>query len=445
MIRRPLSRRTLLRGLAGVGIALPFLEAMEARAATTPAAPKRFVFVFSANGTIPPTWTPSGTETSFTLGRILAPLNDYKSKLLILDNLNMESAGHGPGDAHQKGMGQLLTGTELQTGDMFPGGDSGSAGWGGGISVDQEIARNVGQNDRFPSLLFGVQTGGASIWSRMSYSEPGTPLPPEDNPRGMFDRIFASFNTDAQQLAELRVRRQSVLDSTKDDFLRLKARLGGTDLQKVDAHLEAIRDIERRLDLEATAPGALCAKPPQPASMDYMKNENYPAVGKLQMDLLAMALTCNLTKVATLQWSTSVSQVAHPWAGVTDRHHDLSHFGDSETAVQEKLTLINTWYAQQFAYLLSKLNGIAEGDKTLLDNTAVLWGNELGIGNSHTRDDIPFVLAGSCGGYFRTGRYLKYANAWHNDLLVSMLNAMGVPAAKFGNPAYCKGPLPNLT
>ncbi|WP_224242184.1 DUF1552 domain-containing protein [Hyalangium gracile] len=438
-----MSRRTLLRGLAGVGIALPFLEAMEAQAATA-AAPKRFVFVFSANGTIPPNWTPTGTETAFTLGSILAPLNEFKSKLLILDNLNMQSAGFGPGDAHQKGMAQLLTGTELQSGTLFPGGDSSTVGWGGGISVDQEIANKVGQNDRFPSLLFGVQTGGANIWSRMSYSGPGTPLPPEDNPRGMFDRIFANFNTDPQGLAELRFRRQSVLDSTKDDFLRLKTRLGGTDLQKVDAHLESIRDIERRLDLEATAPGAACVKPAQPASMDHMKNENYPAVGRLQMDLLAMALTCNLTKVATLQWSRSVSQVSHPWAGVADRHHDLSHFGDSDTVVQDKLTKINTWYAQQFAYLLGKLNSITEGDKKLLDNTAVLWGNELGKGNSHTRNDVPFVLAGSCGGYFRTGRYLKYNNAWHNDLLVSVLNAMGVPATKFGNPAHCKGPLPNL-
>ncbi|SEK78756.1 Protein of unknown function [Stigmatella aurantiaca] len=444
MIRQPLSRRTLLRGLSGVAIALPFLEAMEAHAAA-PATPKRFVFVFSANGTIPPAWTPSGSETSFQLGRILAPLEPHKSKLLLLDNLDMESAHHGPGDGHQKGMGHLLTGTELQNGDIFTGGDSEKVGWGGGISIDQEIAKRVGQNDRFPSLLFGVQTGGANIWSRMSYSGPGSPMPAEDNPRNAFNRIFANFNADPAGLAELRYRRHSVLDSTQEDFKKLRAQLGSTDLQKVDAHLTAIREIERRLDLEDHAVGASCVKPAQPATLDHTKNENFPAVGKLQMDLLVMALTCNLTKVATLQWSRSVSQVAFPWVGVTDRHHDLSHFGDSDAAVQEKITKINVWYAQQFAYLLTQMSKVQEGDRTLLDNTAVLWGNELGKGNSHSRRDVPFVMAGSCGGYFRTGRYLKYTNGWHNELYVSLLNAMGVQTNTFGNPAYCKGALPNLT
>ncbi|WP_232293505.1 DUF1552 domain-containing protein [Stigmatella aurantiaca] len=257
--------------------------------------------------------------------------------------------------------------------------------------------------------------------------------------------MFGNFNADPEGLAELRFRRHSVLDSTQEDFKKLKARLGSTDLQKVDAHLTAIREIERRLDLEDQAVGAACVKPAQPGTLDHTKNENFPAVGKLQMDLLVMALTCNLTKVATLQWSRSVSQVAFPWAGVTDRHHDLSHFGDSDADAQEKITKINLWYAQQFAYLLAQMSKIQEGDKTLLDNTAVLWGNELGVGNSHTRRDVPFVLAGSCGGYFRTGRYLKYTNAWHNSLYVSILNAMGVQTNTFGNPAYCKGALPNLT
>ncbi|HYH99450.1 DUF1552 domain-containing protein [Hyalangium sp.] len=444
MIRRPLSRRTILRGLGGVAIALPFLEAMEAHAAV-PAVPKRFVFVFSANGTIPPAWTPGGTEAAFTLGRVLSPLESHKSKLLILDNVDFRSAGYGPGDAHQKGMGHLLTGKELQSGSLFPGGDAGTVGWADGISVDQEIANRVGQNDRFPSLLFGVQTGGANIWSRMSYSGPGTPLPAEDNPRNMFNRIFGNFNADPAGLAELRFRRQSVLDSTKQDFQKLQERLGSTDRQKVEAHLESVRQIERRLELEDQAVGADCLKPAQPAVMEHMKNDNFPAVGKLQMDLLVMALACNLTKVATLQWSRSVSQVAFPWAGVSDRHHDLSHFGDSDAAVQEKLTQINFWYAQQFAYLLTEMSKIQEGDKTLLDNSVVLWGNELGKGNSHSLRDIPFVLAGSGGGYFRTGRYLKYTGAWHNDLLVSVLNAMGVQTNTFGNPAHCKGPLANLT
>lgn len=447
-LRQALSRRTLLRGAAGIGIGLPLLQAMEARGQTV-TAPKRLVIVFTGNGTQQANWGPPAgsnpTETSWQLGEVLSPLAAHKSKLLVLERLDMESAHHGPGDGHQKGMAHLLTGTEIQSGTLFTGGNGEGTGWGGGISVDQVVANRIGNAVPFGSLLFGVKVPSNNIWSRMSYSAPGVPLSPENSPLAMFDRVFAPLSQSSEEQARIRTRRLSILDYVRGDFEALNGKLGAADRAKLDAHLTTIRDIERRLNAEATEPGAACVKPTRAATYDFMADANYPKTGGLQMDLLAMALACDLTRVATIQWSKSVSQATFPFIGITDRHHDLSHNGDTDTVTQDKLTKINKWYAGQFAGLLDRMNGITEGEKTLLDNSVVVWGNELGKGNSHTRRDVPFVLAGSCGGYFRTGRYLNMNGAWHNDLWVSVLNAMGYTDTKFGNPAYCKAKLTQLT
>jgi hypothetical protein len=184
--------------------------------------------------------------------------------------------------------------------------------------------------------------------------------------------------------------------------------------------------------------------------MDVQAPANMPAIGKLQMDLAAAALACDLTRVLSLQWTYAESNQSFPHLGFTDFHHVMSHAGDSDAAAQEKLTKINVWYAEQFAYLLGKLASYPEEGGTLLDNTAVLWCNEVGKGNNHAHRDLPFLLAGSCGGYFRTGRFVDYmaggaAGHPHNNLLVSLAQAMGLPDTTFGDPAYSTGPLPGLT
>jgi hypothetical protein len=444
MTRQALSRRAVLRGLGGVAIGLPLLDAMNASAQTTPSFPKRFIVVFSADGTVQPNWVPTGTETSFTLSPILGPLAPYQSKLLILHGVNMVSSYNGPGDGHQCGMGHMLTGTELQSGTLFTGGNGGTAGWAGGISVDQAIANVVGTQTKFSSLQFGVQVQGATVWSRMSYTGPAQPLPPENDPSAAFTRIFGSLGSDPFGIAKLQAQRKSVLDSVIADYSSLNQRLGASDQQRLDAHLTAIRDIETRLSLPGGQLGGSCQMPSM-SSLDPNNPANFGAIGQLQMDLLAMSLACDLTRVASLQWSQSVSNVVHTWLNISMGHHDLSHEPDSNTTAQNQLTQINNWYAQQFAYLLGKLDSIPEGSGTMLDNTAVLWGNELGIGNTHTRDDVPWVVAGSCGGYFKTGRYIEFNNVPHNNMHVSLMNAMGIPATTFGNPAYCTGPLSGVT
>jgi hypothetical protein len=248
------------------------------------------------------------------------------------------------------------------------------------------------------------------------------------------------------------LRRRAVVDAVYGDYVALSKRLGAEDRQRLDSHLTAIQAMQKRLQGLAgpTAPPAAgCGKPAMGAQLDYKLDANMPAVGKLQMDLLAMALSCGLTNVASLQWSRAYGLSVMPFASnpggprIADAHHSLSHNTDAGTLAQ--LTAINIWYAEQFAYLIDKLKAAPDGAGTLLDNTAVLWANELGEGASHTTSNIPFVLAGKLGGALRTGRFLQYSSRPHNDLLTALANAYGVPGKTFGNPAYCTAPLPNLS
>jgi hypothetical protein len=443
------SRRNFLRALGGGALALPLLNFVDRRnvSAAPTEFPKRLVLMFSPNGTIPGAWTPSGGELDFKLGTILAPLEPHRDKLLILDNVDMESAYHGPGDGHQTGMGSLWTGKELLEGTEFKGGgDSGTAGWGGGPSVDQVVASKVGTTTKFSSLELGVQVSGATVWSRMSYKAANQPVPPENDPGKVFDRVFGMLGADPTGLARLRARRKSVLDAVNTDFARITPQLATEDRAKVSQYADALREIEMRLGSEGLLGGA-CVKPTRPAAVTLSDNAKFPDIGKMQMDLLVMALACDLTRVGSIQFSNSVGGKVHSWLGITEGHHDLSHNGDSDTASQGKLVKINTWYAEQMAYLIAAMKKIPEGSGTMLDNTVIVWGNELGVGNSHTRRDVPFVMAGGAGGYFKTGRYLKYPSGTkHNNLLVSLCNAMGLSDIKtFGNPAYCTGPLARLT
>lgn len=454
-MRKPLSRRTLLRGAGGIAIALPFLDVMEASAQT--AAKKRLVLMCSPNGTIYNSWKPTGGETNFTLSEILQPLAPHRAELLVLDNISNQSSYNGGGDgAHERGMSHLWTGTEsVQVGTNW---------YGGGISIDQRIAAKVSVNAagapitklKSLELMTGPQ-GGTTNLNRMIYSAAGQPLTPETDPFSLFNSVFATVGGDpaAQRALE---QKKSVLDSVMGDYQTLAGKVSAADKVKLQAHLEAIRDIESRLSLGATASGA-CVKPTRPAAFDVRANANYPAVVDLNIRLLAMALICDLTRVSSLQFSRAVSLITFSWLGHTRNHHDMSHDASPEdlpaTAtpaqvnaakdVAAKLTAINKWYAQKIADLIALLKAAPEGSGTVFDNCLLVWGNELSRGNTHGRKPLPFVLAGKCGGALRTGRFLTFpAKPGHNQLLVSIMNAMGVAGTTHGNPAYGTGPLPGI-
>jgi hypothetical protein len=443
-----LDRRTLLRGAGGIAIGLPFLEIMSrsGRAGAQAAAvPKRFVVFFSPDGSIRENWTPTGTETNFQLSRILAPLEPYKQNLVVLDGVDNVCARSGLGDDHMRGMGAMLTGIELLPGTT-QGGAGDPAGLAGGISVDQKIANEIGKSTKFKSVELGVLSGsGGDVWSYTSYSAANVPLPPDNNPASVFKRVFSELGTDTPAIQKLRAERKTVLDAAMDGYAKLAPKLGASDKARMEAHFTEIRDLEARLAANVSVADS-CVKPVAP-TLDYKSNDNFPAIGKAQMDLMVMALACDLTRVATIQWERSVGDVRFTWLGATRGHHDMSHDPDTQLDTVEMLTKINIWYAEQFAYLLGKLASIKEGAGTMLDNTLVFWCNELSRGNAHSHPDMPFVLAGGAGGALKTGRYLVYpktANVPHNNLLVSMMNAMGLPDTTIGNPAFCTGPLVGL-
>lgn len=443
--RRPLrrlDRRDFLRGL-GIGAAgLSLLPSVVTRAAE-PTFPKRLVAIFTPNGSIPEAWVTKGAgEKDFTLGPILKPLAPYRDKLLLLSGLDNKASYDGPGAAHQKGTGAFLTGRPLNDGNFTGGGDT-QSGWASGISLDQELGKALGSDTPHATLELGVQVEGSNNRHRIAYAGSDKPLPPDDDPKSVFQRLFGNLSTDPVELAaiERRLRRrQSVLDFVESDLQKLQTKLGKDEWERLEAHVESIRDVEKRLEM----PTQTCEAPTLP-TLDHKKAENYPAVSKLQLDMLAAAFACDLTRFATVLFGGGTSGKRFPWLGFEDRHHELSHAGTSDTVARGKLVKINAWYAEQVAHLLAKLDSIPEGTGTVLDNTVVLWGGELSVGNNHSRKGMNWVLAGSAGGTFRTGRLVSYSGASHNDLLVSLANAMGHPIQSFGLAKHCSGPLPKLT
>jgi len=357
----------------------------------------------------------------------------------VLSEIDARSAYRGPGDAHQKGTGQALTCTELQEGD-FPGDGDGSitSGWADGISVDQAIADVVGGGTKFRSLEFGVGVAGATPFSRISYRGPAQPIPPENDPMAAFERIFGDLNNPPEMQARRIAERHLVLDAVAADYERLLPKLGANDRLKLEAHLAAVRDIEMRLDSEGVG-GGLCNQPVLGKVPDLSMIDNIPAIGRLQMDLLAIALACDLTRVASIMWTNSATQMPFPWLSIPEGHHELAHRGNSDEDAQEKLVKINNWYAKQFAYLIAKLKSMPEGDGSVLDSTLLIWVNEHSRGNNHDRDGIPYVIAGKAGGSVTPHRWLQLDDVPHNNLWVGCMQAMGLDVETFGNPDYCTG------
>jgi hypothetical protein len=439
---KTLDRRTLLRGAGGVAVALPFLEAMRpARAAGV--IPKRFVFMFSPCGSVAKAWTPTGGETDFQMSRILKPLEPLKSDVVVLNGIDNIASMNGPGGAHQVGIGALLTGRELGPGGDDSGNPGHPAGLASGISVDQVIAKQIGADSKFRSVEFGVQCSKGSGYSYVNYLDYQKPLPADNDPNSVFKRLFSEAGGDNSAVLKLRAQRNTILDAVLDNAKGLNSNLGGADQKRLEEHLSSIRDLETRL--AAVSGGSECKKPMMP-TVGGGGNDAFPMIGQVQMDLLVMALKCDLTRVATLQWSNAASTTRFSWIGVNNEHHGMSHYPDGDAGTQESLIKVNTWYCQQFATMAAALKMASDGSGgSLLDSTVMLWGNELAYGNRHSHDDMPFVMAGGSKIGLKTGRNLKFnGSVPHNNLLVSIMNLMDVPAQTFGDPKYCSGPLKGL-
>jgi hypothetical protein len=441
--RKPISRRALLRGAGGVAVALPFLECMlprQARAATAATAPRRMLNFFTENGVVESNWYPSGTEKAWTMPVSLAPLMPFQSNLIVFQGLDHTAAGSNGGGGHQRGKTASFT---------AQGNNNGRAA---GISIDQAVANVIGTTTRFKSIEASVYVKGV-LRDGVFFSGPGQLVVPEDDPAKLFARLFSDplpsqMNADpamAAAFAKLRARRKSILDHTLDEYKRVSDTVGGGDKMRLDSHVTALRSLEQSLGLMdgniSVDASMSCKKPAAPAANDFV------ATGKAQMDLLAMALACDLTRVASLQWRSDMTSFT--WVGVNNEHHGLSH-SQGNPGTDAQLTKIVTWNTQQFAYLLGLLKSYQDvGGRSLLDNTLVYWPNELATGK-HRLTSVPIVMATgdftTAGGQkIEMGRYLKYPGGTMDSGLLTRLGmAFGLPITNFGGEQWHHGPLPNV-
>jgi hypothetical protein len=433
-----LNRRAMLRGLGGVAVALPWLEIMSPRTlqAQASAVPKRLVVFFTPNGTNNMAeFMPQGVGKNFTLGVETAPLNAVRDKLLILSGVHMESAKVDipEGDLHSVGMSHMLTGIEWVVGGGFekPGGID--VGFAGGPSIDQHIARQIGKETPFASLELGVisvSDYGVHPFSRMISAGYNQPVPPEDDPAAVYKRLFGDGTQGADaELEQALAQRRSVLDFVQDDFIRLQARLGSRDRQKLERHLTGVRTLEERLSSSMGSQGCQ-TNPAIVTGLDPEDKLAFPELGRQHMDLLALALQCDMTRVVSLQWSWARSLLPFPWIDVAEGHHNITHQDPTP-----ELSSINTWYAEQLVYLTQKLDGIEEADGTsLLHNSVIWWCGETSRGYDHDFNNSRVFLLGSAGGQLKQGEHIAMNNEPHNKLLVHLMNLMGVPGDTFGGP-----------
>jgi hypothetical protein len=428
------SRRDFAKTL-GIGTAaMPFLLNLGSVVRAGAQAPKqRLIVVFSPNGVIPPNFWPDEEGENFNLKRIMAPLEPFKNKLLTLHGVSDKIRGDG--DNHMRGMGCLLTGIELYPGNIQGGSDT-PAGWASGISIDQEIKNYLQAKPetqtRFGSLEFGVGVPSrADTWTRMVYAGPNRPIAPIDEPQTMFNKLYG------QRKDQESVR--SVLDDVQADLAKLRSKVSTEDRRLLDEHEALVREFEQQLAPTSSDNHIV----PKLDSKLEDSNDNIPTLTRMQMDLMLHAIQADFARIYTFQFTNSVGQAKMRWLGIEEDHHGLSHEPDSNQEAVEKLTKINIWYCEQIAYLAQKLAETPEpgGTGSMLDNTTILWTNELGKGNSHTLENIPFVLLGGGLG-FRMGRSLKYKSVPHNRLLMSLAHGFGHQIARFGNENYCNdGPL----
>lgn len=424
---RSFGRRAFLEG-AGLGaFALPFLRTLEGRAAGG----KRLIVFHSNNGTVMSQFFPGAGNT---YGRILKPLEAFKPKLTVMRGINMESAyktpipkDHLPDNANALTARQALTDAKVQ-----------------GISIDQHIANAIGMQTKFASVQLGVRVGGYAQY--ISARGPAQGIFPENSPYKAFTRFFRDVTADPADLDRVRREKKSIIDALRAEVGDLRCALGADERPKFEAHLESLRELERGLDVRTVTTG--CTPPTQGAPV-ALDSSTIPQQVKLQIELVAAIVACDLSRVITLQLGNGSGALGtYRWIGIDYTHHGISHGSEGVTAPgtqrEEWLNQIETWNAEQFKHLVGLLDGIREGTGTALDNSAVLWTHEQSNGGSHQRKDMPYVLAGSLGGAFKTGRAVNFGGKPHNGLLISLANAMGVPTQQFGDPDFSRGPLADL-
>lgn len=433
-----LSRRTVLRGL-GTAMALPLLDAMlprtlaAAKAASQGQAPRRMAFVYVPNGVHMPDWTPKEEGSTFDLPSILQPMASFQEDTLVLSGLTCDKArpnGDGAGD-HARASSAFLTGAQARK--------TAGANFRSGVSADQVAAGRIGDATRLASLEIGIEryrgtgncdSGYSCVYEHtLAWRSPTSPLPTEVEPKLVFDRLFSDRPDDPDRLKRNRLR-ASVLDSVLEDAKGLEHRLGGSDRQKLDQYLTCVRELEQRITRAEKLP------PIEPPAGAVRPDDRPADLGEhfhLMCELMVLAFQADITRVCTFMFAREGSDQKYTMVGVTEGHHELSHHRGN-AKMQAKISTINNFHIQQFAYLVGKLKAVPEGEGTLLDNAMVAYGSAIGDGNRHNHDDLPVLLAGRGGGSIKTGRHVRYPKETPiNNLWLAMLDRMNVHVPRLGD------------
>jgi hypothetical protein len=387
--------------------------------------------LFFANGAIMDKWRPTGEGADYQLSPTLEPLADLKGDLMVLEGLAQHHAranGDGAGD-HARNASAYLTGAQPRK--------TSGADISVGQSIDQAIAEKIGNQTRLPSIELGIDRGrnagncdsgySCAYSSNISWKSATTPSSKEVNPRAAFERLFGSPESAAD--TERRNRnRKSILDFVSDDARRIQPLLSGADRHKLDEYFSSVRDIEQRV---ARADKGRKDVPelnlPEGVPQELAEHMN------LMFDILTVAFQTDSTRIATLMVADAGSNRTYPEVEVRDGHHELSHH-QKDAEKMEKISRIDRYLVERFAYFLNKLKSTKEGESNLLDNSMILYGSAISDGNRHNHDDLPIILAGRGGGTINTGRYVKYQQETPlNNLFLSMAARMGASIDRIGD------------
>lgn len=449
MIRRvQLSRRTLLRGI-GTTVALPFLDAMNPAFSATPSRlgnqiPVRMAFSYVPNGIIMEDWTPAAPGALKALPSILEPISEFRGDVMLLSGLthnNGRALGDGPGD-HARAAASFLTGVHPKKTD--------GADIRNGISVDQVAAELVGGRTRFASIELGVEHGrlagncdsgySCAYSNSISWRSETTPMPPEVNPRLVFERLFGRPGDSNDPVARAKRKRyeKSILDFVQQDTRKLQSELGTTDRRKLDEYLTGVREIEKRIEASEASAAQTTPSMDRPSGVPV----DFAEHAKLMFDLQVVAFQTDQTRIATFMLAREGSNRTYREIGVPGGHHGLTHHRNDEEKIR-KISKINRYHMELFSYFLKRLDSIQEGDGTLLDHSMVLYGSGLADGNKHTHHDLPVLVAGRAAGGLHPGRHMRYdTETPMANLYLTLLDRMGVHPESIGDS---NGRLEHLT
>ena len=427
-----INRRALLRGV-GSAIALPLLDAMRpALAAPSKIArqARRVAVVYVPNGIVMKDWKPTETGDNFTYTRILKPLEPFRQDITLLSGLANNIANKAKGGGHAKASGSFLSGAEPK----YTAGSDVRAG----VTFDQIAAQKFASETRVASLQLGCEdarmvgncdTGSSCAYTNsLSWKNPETPLAVEVNPRSVFERLFGTV--DPSLPADVRARRamyrKSILDQTRENTQRLLSGLGADDRRKMDEYLTGIREVEMRIAAAEKDP--LTPPSEKPSGIPF----EYADYVKLMFDLQVIAFQSDLTRVSTMMLGREGSVRTYPEIGVPDPHHPLTHHRGHPDFI-EKVTKINCFHVELFAKFVEKLKATPDGDGSLLDHSAILYGGALSDGNAHSNFDLPLLVAGHAGG-IRGGRHVaSAAKTPVANLFVQLMNVVGLEVEQFAD------------